>query len=146
MGLRPQKVVLGPVLGAAVGRALATLDRRMPAAIVAASTVVAYRIVSAATFRDTQVALLAEQVSAEDLPFVVPLESRTRHVGTDYVRALADVLGGTYVRDATDVGIVPSLDELDGPDFDPGAAHPLVREFYERTTRFTLDIVPEWRR
>jgi hypothetical protein len=144
MGLRPQKVALGPVFGAAVGRALAALDRRMPAPIVAACTVLGYRIVSAATFRDTQVALLAERVSAEDLPFVVPLESRTRYVGTEYVRALAEVLGGAYVRDAPDVGIVPSLEELAGPDLDPDAVHPLVREFYEHTTRFALDIVPEW--
>ena len=145
MGLRPQKVALGPVFGAAVGRALAAVDRRMPAPIVAATTVLGYRIVSAATFRDAQVALLAERVSAQDLPFVVPLESRTRYVGTDYVRALAEVLGGVYVRDAPDVGIVASLDELAGPDFDPAAVHPLVQEFYEHTTRFTLDIVPEWR-
>ena len=145
MGLRPQKVALGPVFGAVFGRALAGLDRRMPAPIVAAATVVAYRIVSAAAFRDTQVALLADRLRAEDLPFVVPLESRTRYVGTDYVRALAGVLGGTYVRDAPETGIVPSLDELAGPDFDPGIVHPQVREFYEHTTRFTLDIVPEWR-
>ena len=39
----------------------------------------------------------------------------------------------------------PSLDELAGPDFDPAAVDPRVREFYEHTTRFTLDIVPEWR-
>ena len=32
-----------------------------------------------------------------------------------------------------------------GPEFDPAAAHPLVREFYEHTTRFRLDILPEWR-
>jgi hypothetical protein len=38
MGLRPQKVALGPVFGAAAGRALAALDRRMPAPVVAAST------------------------------------------------------------------------------------------------------------
>ena len=145
MGLRPQKVALGPVWGAAAGRALAAVDPRMPAPIVAATTVLGYRILSAATFRDTQLALLAERVSADDLPFVVPLESRTRYVGIDYVRALADVLGGAYVRDAPDVGIVPSLDELAGPDLDPAAVHPLVREFYEHTTRFTLDIVPEWR-
>ncbi|HWC11300.1 MAG TPA: hypothetical protein VG455_08770, partial [Acidimicrobiales bacterium] len=145
MGLRPQKVALGPAFGAAAGRALAAVDRRMPAPIVAATTVLGYRILSAATFRDAQVALLAERVSPQDLPFVVPLESRTRYVGTDYVRALADVLGGAYVRDASDVGIVPSLDELGGPDLDPGTVHPLVREFYEHTTRFTLDIVPEWR-
>jgi hypothetical protein len=102
-------------------------------------------VVSAAVFRDAQVSLLAERATAADLPFVVPLEARTRYVGTEYVRDLADVLGGDYVRDAADVGIVPSLDELAGPDVDPAAVDPRVREFYEHTTRFTLDIVPEWR-
>lgn len=106
----------------------------------------AYRVVSAAVFRDTQRALLAERVSAKDLAFVVPLESRTRYVGTEYVGALADVLRGVYRREAPDEGIVASLDELAGPDFDPLAVHPLVREFYEHTTRVTLEIVPEWRR
>jgi len=79
------------------------------------------------------------------LPFVVPLEARSRYVGVDYVRSLADVLGGTYVRDAGDAGIVASLDNLAGPDFDPHAVAAQVREFYEHTTRFALDIVPEWR-
>ena len=79
---------------------------------------------------------------AEDLPFVVPREARTRYVGTGYVRQLADQLGGSYVADAPDAGIVASLDELAGPDFDPAAVDPLVREFYEHTTRFRLDIVP----
>jgi hypothetical protein len=121
------------------------VDRRMPAAVVASATVLAYRVVSAATFRDAQLSLLAERVRPEDLPFVVPLEARTRYVGTDYVRALAEVLGGDYVRDAVDVGIVASLDHLAGPDFDPAAVDSRVREFYEHTTLFTLDIVPEWR-
>jgi hypothetical protein len=43
------------------------------------------------------------------------------------------------------VGIVGSLDELAGPEFDPAGVDPLVREFYEHTARFKLDIVPEWR-
>ena len=96
-------------------------------------------------FRDAQVSLLAEQVDAGELPFVVPLEARTRYVGTGYVRALAEVIGGTYVENAADVGIVASLDELAGPDFDPLEVRPEVREFYEHTTRFSLDIVPAWR-
>ncbi len=146
MGLRPQKVVLGPVFGAAMGRLLSSIDREMPASVVAASTVLAYRVFSAAVFRDAQVDLLAERVNADDLPFVVPLESRTRYVGTDYVKALADVLGGTYVRGADDAGIVPSLDQLAGPELDPSTVDPRVRRFYEHTTRYTLDIVPEWRR
>jgi hypothetical protein len=76
---------------------------------------------------------------------VVPLEARTRYVGTGYVRDLAAVLGGTYRAAHPDVGIVASLDDLAGPELDPAAVDPLVREFYEHTTRFTLDIVPAWR-
>jgi hypothetical protein len=145
MGLRPQKVVFGPAFGAVLGRILAKVDPRLPAPIVAGATVVAYRVTSAALFRDSQLSLLAERARAEDLPFIVPLESRTRYVGTDYVQALAEVLGAAYQRDAADAGIVASLDELAGPDLDPATVHPEVREFYEHTTRFRLDIVPEWR-
>ena len=145
MGLRPVKVAFGPMVGLTLG---AIAGRRRPApsaAAVAAATVVTYRTLSAALFRDAQVTLLAEQVAAEELPFVVPLAARTRYVGTGYVRELAEAMGGTYVEAASDVGIVASLDELAGPDFDPAVVDPQVRQFYEHTTRFTLDIVPEWR-
>jgi hypothetical protein len=146
LGLRPHKVVLGPVVGAAVGAVWRLAGgREAPAAAVAASAVVGYRALSAVLFRDPQVSLLAERVRAEELPFVVPLEARTGYVGTGYVRQLAEVLGGTYQADAADVGIVASLDDLAGPQFEPAGVEPLVREFYEHTTRFRLDIVPEWR-
>jgi hypothetical protein len=145
LGLRPQKVALGPLLGAAVGGAFELRDRAAEPSVVAAASVVAFRVLSALLFRDAQVSLLAERVQAQDLPFVVPLESRDWYVGTSYVEQLADVLGGTYTADAADVGIVASLDSLAGPDFDPVQVDPLVREFYEHTTRFLLDIVPEWR-
>lgn len=145
MGLRPQKVALGPLVGAAVGLGAAGGRRRVSTAAVASTTVLSYRLLSALLFRDAQVTLLAERVRAEDLPFVVPLEARSRYVGTGYLEALNDVLGGTYVADAADVGIVASMDELAGPELDPGAVDPQVREFYEHTTRFTLDIVPAWR-
>ena len=143
LGLRPQKVALGPAVGAAVG--LVVRRRPVPASVVAASTVVTYRIVSALVFRDPQLSLLAERVPAAELPFVVPYASRTRYVGTGYVRTLAQALGGMYAPDVHDIGIVASLDALAGPDFDPAAVDPLVREFYEHTTRFKLDIVPQWR-
>src|SRR5690348_1639059 len=145
LGIRPQKVLLGPLFGAAVGGVLAARRRPVPAAVTAAITMAAYRAASALVFRDAQVSLLAEQVRAEDLPFVVPRESRSRYVGTGYVRELAEVLGGRYVAGAADVGIVGSVSELAGPDLDPAGIDPLVREFYEHTTRFTLDIVPQWR-
>ena len=146
LGLRPHKVALGPVAGAAVGTVWRLAGgRAAPPAAVAASAVVGFRVLSAVLFRDAQVDLLAERVRAEELPFVVPLEARSRYVGTGYVRELAEVLGGRYRADAEDAGIVGSLDDLAGPQFDPAGVDPLVREFYEHTTRFRLDIVPEWR-
>jgi hypothetical protein len=143
LGLRPQKVAMGPVVGAAVGQALS--HRAAPGAVVASGTVLAYRSLSALLFRDQQLSLLAERVSAADLPFVVPRPARSRYVGTGYVQALAQELGAHYTADAQDTGIVASLDALAGPGFEPEQVDPLVREFYEHTTRFTLDIIPEWR-
>jgi hypothetical protein len=145
LGLRPQKVVLGPVVGALVGLGLWAFAADTPGAIAATTTVVAYRLVSAGLFRDPQVQLLAERVRADELPFVVPMVARTRYVGPSYLRDLAQGLDGTYEADVPDIGIVSTLDALAGPEFDPAAVDPLVREFYEHTTRFRLDIVPEWR-
>ena len=145
LGIRPQKVAFGPLFGAAAGLAFGARGRPVAAPIVASTTMVAYRLASALVFRDPQVTLLAERVAAEELPFVVPTEARSRYVGTGYVRDLALTLGGSYQADAPDVGIVASLSELAGPEFDPGTVDTLVREFYEHTTRFRLDIVPEWR-
>jgi hypothetical protein len=117
----------------------------VPGAVAAAAAVVGFRMASAVLFRDPQLSLLAERVRPQDVPFVVPLGSQTRYVGTGYVRSLAQVLGGRYTPDVEDIGIVASLDTLAGPSFDPAGIDPLVREFYEHTTRFALDIVPEWR-
>ena len=143
LGIRPEKVALGPVVGVVIGEVLSR--GRAPAAVVASSTVLAYRSLSALIFRDQQISLLAERVRAADLPFVVPRPAGSRYVGTGYVRDLADELAARYTADAPDAGIVASLDALAGSLFDPGQVDPLVREFYEHTTRFTLDVVPEWR-
>ena len=140
LGIRPQKVAMGPVVGAVIGQALSRGPA--PPAVVASSTVLAYRSLSALIFRDQQISLLADRVSAADLPFVVPRPARSRYVGTGYVRELAEELGARYTADAPDTGIVASLDALAGPLFDPAQVDPLVREFYEHTTRFALDIVP----
>ncbi len=112
LGVRPQKVLLGPVFGAAVGRALAAWRPAVPAAVVASTTMAACRVTSALVFRDAQVSLLADRVRAEDLPFVVPREARSRYVGTGYIRELAGTLGGRYTADVPDIGIVASVAEL----------------------------------
>jgi hypothetical protein len=145
LGVRPEKIVFGPLVGIALGSLLRASSPGTSPAVTAAATVLTYRTLAGAAFREEQIGLLAERAVPEDLPFVVPVAARRGYVGTGWVRELADELGGHYVEDAADVGILASLDELRGPDFAPGDVDPLVREFYEHTTRFALDIVPEWR-
>jgi hypothetical protein len=89
---------------------------------------------------------MAEEVPASELRYVVPFEARSRYVGGDYIEQLAKARGGTFRRNPPDVGILASLDSLQGPTFDASRVHPLIREFYEHTSRFRLSIVPEWRR
>ena len=52
LGVRPQKVVLGPLVGAAVGWGMAAGGRRPSPAAVATVTLAIYRMLSAAVFRD----------------------------------------------------------------------------------------------
>ena len=146
LGVRPEKLAIGPTVGAAVGGATARWAPGAPSSAVAGATMLAYRLVAALAFRDAQVKLRAERRAPAELPFVVPHGSTASYVGTGYVARLAQELGGEYTPDAADVGIISAVDELAGPDFDPGGLDPLVREFYEHTTRFTLDIEPQWRR
>jgi hypothetical protein len=147
LGLRPLKVALGLLVGAVVGALFQALDVGIESALVAAAVTIVYRVVAAIAYRGRPlVRVMAEEVPASDLRYVVPFEARSRYVGADYVEQLAKVRGGTFRRNPPDVGILASLDSLDGPSFDAGRVHPLIREFYEHTSRFRLSIVPEWRR
>ena len=147
LGLRPLKVALGLLVGAVAGVLLATLDGDAEPALVAAAVAIVYRVVAAAAYRNRPlVRVMAEEVPASELRYVVPFEARSRYVGADYVEQLAKVRGGTFRRNPPDVGILASLDHLDGPTFDADRVHPLIREFYEHTSRFRLSILPDWRR
>ena len=140
LGVRVLKLALGLAVGVAVG--LLVDD----AALAGATTALVYRSLAAYAYRKRPlVRIMAEAVPAEELRYVVPFEARTKHVGADYVEQLAELRGGTFRRNPPDVGILASLDALAGPTFDPALIHPLIREFYEHTSRFKLSIVPEWR-
>jgi hypothetical protein len=147
LGLRPLKILLGVAVGVAVGALLGALEGTVEPPVVAATVAVVYRAIAAVVYRNRPlVRVMAEEVPAAELRYVVPFESRSRYVGADYVEQLAHVRGGTFRRNPPDVGILASLDSLDGPTFDAQRVHPLIREFYEHTSRFRLSIVPEWRR
>jgi hypothetical protein len=147
LGLRPAKAALGLLVGVALGSVFQALDSAPEPALIAAAVTLAYRVIAAIAYRDRPlVRVMAEEVPALELRYVVPFEARSRYVGADYVEQLAKVRGGTFRRNPPDVGILASLGSLDGPTFDPGRVHPLIREFYEHTSRFRLSIIPEWRR
>ena len=147
LGLRPAKAALGLLVGAALGLLFQALDAGIEPALIAAAVTVVYRVIAAIAYRGRPlVRVMAEEVPASELRYVVPFEARSKYVGADYVEQLAKVRGGTFRRNPPDVGILASLDSLDGPTFDPGRVHPLIREFYEHTSRFRLSIIPEWRR
>jgi hypothetical protein len=147
LGLRPLKVALGVAVGVVLGVLFAALDGDAEPAIVAAAVALAYRLLAAVAYRKRPlVRIMAEEVPAAELRYVVPFEARSRYVGADYVEQLAHVRGGTFRRNPPDVGILASLDNLEGPTFEAARVHPLIREFYEHTSRFKLSIVPEWRR
>jgi hypothetical protein len=147
LGLRPWKLAIGLVVGAGVGVLFQVLDAGIESPWVAATVAVVYRVIAAIAYRDRPlVRVMAEEVPASELRYVVPFEARSRYVGADYVEQLAKVRGGTFHRNPPDVGILASLDSLNGPTFDAGRVHPLIREFYEHTSRFKLSIIPEWRR
>ncbi|MEY2442175.1 MAG: hypothetical protein QOJ46_1601 [bacterium] len=146
LGLRLLKLALGLLVGALLGTLLQALDAGLEPALVAAAVTIAYRVAAAIAYRGRPlVSVMAEEVPASELRYVVPFEARSRYVGADYVEQLAKVRGGTFRRNPPDVGIVASLDALQGPTFDPSRVDPLICEFYEHTSRFRLSIIPEWR-
>jgi len=84
-------------------------------------------------------------VEPSQVPFVVPIVSRSHKVGAGFVDQLASRSNGTVVAGLDDAGLMDDFSMLRGPEFDPAQVDPLIREFYEHTSRFTLGVIPHWR-
>lgn len=75
----------------------------------------------------------------EDVPWLMgPLGGDT--IGEAPYREVAAAEGLLLERSARDGGLVPSFDSLRSVRFDPAQLHPLVREFYEHTSAFAMDV------
>jgi hypothetical protein len=61
-------------------------------------------------------------------------------IGEAPYQEAADAEQLTLDRQPADGGLLPSFAALDGEGFDAGAVHPLIREFYEHTTWFAMDV------
>ena len=112
---------------------------------LSALIMLAYRLLAAWLLpRPEPLRIAAEQVPAADVPYVVPYMADSAYIGTDYFAQLAQKQHGRFARNPAEIGLVSSLDLLQGPDFDPALVDPLIRDFYEHTSAYTLEIVPVW--
>lgn len=65
--------------------------------------------------------------------------------GGDPYQQVADREGLTIDASAAGAGLLPELDVLSGPDFDPAKTGSAVRHFYEHTAAYDLDVWSETR-
>jgi hypothetical protein len=97
LSLRPVKAALGLLVGAVLGALFQALDSGLEPALIAAAVTLTYRVIAAIAYRGRQlVRVMAEEVPASELRYVVPFEARSMRVGADYVEQLAKVRGGTF--------------------------------------------------
>jgi hypothetical protein len=89
---------------------------------------------------------VAIEVEPSEVPFVVPIVARERRVGASFALRLAARARATFSDGPDDLGLMDDFSSLRGPEFDPAQVDPLIRELYEHTGRFMLDVVPRWRR
>ncbi len=78
LGLRPAKAALGVLVGAALGALFQALDGDLEPALIAAAVTIAYRVIAAIVYRGRPlVRVMAEEVPAAELRYVVPFEARS---------------------------------------------------------------------
>ena len=86
--------------------------------------------------------LFGRRIVAADYPW---LDGPTgpRRIGADFHRSVADAAGLT-VRQGDDLGLMPSMSVLDGEHFSSSSVQPAIRDFYEHTARYHLDVWSQW--
>lgn len=65
-------------------------------------------------------------------------------VGTDFFKRFATKLKAGFAGQGTDTGLMASLDDVRSDRFDPDLVHPVIREFYEHTSRFDMNVEIWW--
>ncbi|MDP8931828.1 MAG: hypothetical protein M3O70_25480 [Actinomycetota bacterium] len=64
-------------------------------------------------------------------------------VGDGWLPVHAEAVGAV-LRERDDAGLLPDMSVLDGQDFHVASLRPEVREFYEHTARWRLDVWSQW--
>ena len=86
--------------------------------------------------------LFGRRVILRDLPWLDgPIGPQK--IGAEFHRSLADA-AGLSVRTGDDLGLLPDCSALDSHTFDSSQLDPAVRDFYEHTSRYHLDVWSQW--
>jgi len=146
LGFHWKRVLLGAAVGLTIGFLAESIYPQLSTAVLGALVILVYRLLSAWLFPGEEpVKIAAERVPAADIRYVVPFEANSNYIGADYFQELARTEEGAFKRNAPGAGIVETMETMRGPQFDPDRVDPLIREFYEHTTRFKLSIIPVWK-
>lgn len=70
--------------------------------------------------------------------------SRAARVSTEWLTVEAARHGGVLAHDDVTAGLLPSISALDGPGFESARLHPLVRDFYEHTAAWRMEVWAGW--
>jgi hypothetical protein len=87
--------------------------------------------------------LFGRTVRKADVPWLLGPMGSDGEIGERPYDLVAEREGLTIDRSAPDAGLVPDFGGLSGPAFDASKAAPGVRDFYERTARYDLDVWSE---
>jgi hypothetical protein len=81
-----------------------------------------------------------ERVRKEDVPWLLGPIGPAGEIGDRPYEMVAEREGLTIDRSAKEGGLVPDFDVLGGPGFDVAKTDPAVRDFYEKTCGYELDV------
>lgn len=91
------------------------------------------------------VSTTGRKVYAEDTSWLSGPVGKGR-IGAEFYEEYGREAGLKIVTDDPDAGLLPEFDVLTGGGFDPLLVRPEIRDFYERTARYGLDVRPQWSR
>ena len=66
-------------------------------------------------------------------------------IGDAWLTSAAEGWGGSVRENVQGAGLLPDLTTLDGPGFRASDLHPDVRDFYEHTSGWRMEVWTQWR-
>jgi hypothetical protein len=67
-----------------------------------------------------------------------------RRIGPEYFEAFCNQENIEKKLSSNRQGVLDNFNSLASEQFDPGKVHPLIREFYENTAKFQMDVWSQW--